>query len=463
VSARRSKPAGLVAGLSLQFLAATAMYQHAKAQASSPFRYDDDVSAYAPPSARVSLYDDLKYIPLGDDIGEYVSFGADLRERVEIDNNALLGYGNKGTNAYDLHRLLLFADWHYDGFQVFVQFSNETEAGRAPAPLPTDIDRGDLAQGFIDYASAAGPGNLTVRAGRFEMAYDEGALIGLRDGPNVRQVWDGLQSFYVVPEGRIDAFLVKPVNVSPGYFDDRTLAGQTLWGVHVSASPSDIAPVKITAFYYGNTMPDVDFYPLRGKEQTHTAGLRLLASEGAFDESIGGIGQIGRLAGQNVLAWAAHGDVGWTFESRWTPRLGLRTDVLSGGDGGGTVHTFNALYPNYAYSTEATIEAPANLIQAGATVGLHPLNSVTINTTLECLWRYSLHDAFYAAPTFALVPPDGKTHGFTGTEQQVEAIWHINKFLDLTGAYVHFEPGAFLHAAHAQPQNYGMTEMSVRL
>jgi hypothetical protein len=28
------------------------------------------------------------------------------------------------------------------------------------------------------------------------------------------------------------------VNVSPGYFDDRTLAGQTLWGVHVSASPA---------------------------------------------------------------------------------------------------------------------------------------------------------------------------------------------------------------------------------
>ena len=104
---------------------------------------------------------------------------------------------------------------HYDGFQVFVQLGNENEAGRAPSPLPTDIDRGDLAQVFIDYAFAAGPGNLTVRGGRFEMAYDEGALIGLRDGPNVRQVWDGLQSFYVLPEARIDAFLVKPVSVDP--------------------------------------------------------------------------------------------------------------------------------------------------------------------------------------------------------------------------------------------------------
>ncbi len=454
---------GLVAGLGLQLLAALLTHRQARAQAGSPFRYDDDVSEYASPGARVNLYDDLKYIPLGDDAGEYLSFGGDLRERVEVNSNALLGYGDKGSNAYDLHRLLLFADVHYDGLQAFLQLGNETEAGRAPAPLPTDIDRGDLAQGFLDYAFAAGPGRLTVRGGRFEMAYDEGALIGLRDGPNVRQVWDGFQSFYVLPAARIDAFLVKPVNVSPGCFDDRTLAGQTLWGAHLSTSPPLVAPVKITAFYYGDTMPDVAFYPRPGKERTHTVGLRLLASQGGLDGSIGGIGQAGALASRDVLAWAAHADAGWTLEAPWTPRLGLRTDILSGGGGGGTVHTFNALYPNYAYSTEATIEAPANLVQAGATIGLHPIEAVSIDYTLEGLWRYSLRDAFYAAPTFALAPPDGTSRRFTGVEQQVEATWRINRFLDLTAAYVHFEPGAFLRAAHARSQDFGMTEISVHL
>jgi hypothetical protein len=437
------------------------MQREARAQTGSPFRYDEDVSGYASSSARVSLYDTMKYVPLGDAADEYLSFGGDLRERVEVNNNALLGYRNKGANAYDLHRILLYADVHYDGFQVFVQLGNENEAGRAPSPLPTDIDRGDLAQGFIDYAVAAGAGNLTLRGGRFEMAYDEGALIGLRDGPNVRQVWDGFQSFYVLPEARIDAFLVKPVNVSPGYFDDRTLAGQALWGVHVSASPAFLAPVKITAFYYGNTMPNVAFYPQSGKERTHTIGLRLLASKGGLDGSIGGIVQVGTLGSKNVLAWAAHGDAGWTLKAPWTPRLGLRTDILSGGGSGSTVHTFNALYPNYAYSTEATIEAPANLIQVGATLSLNPLDTVTVNYTLEGLWRYSVDDAFYAAPTFALVVPDGSSRRFSGLEQQVEATWRVNKFLDLTAAYVHFEPGAFLRSAHARSQDFGMTEFSV--
>ena len=257
--------------------------------------------------------------------------------------------------------------------------------------------------------------------------------------------------------------MVKPVNVSPSYFDDRTLAGQTHWGVHLAASPPAAAPISITAFYYGNTMPEDRFYPKAGKEQTHTVGLRLLASAGGFDGSVGGIGQAGTFAGHSVLAWAVHADGGWTLAAAWRPRIGIRTDTLSGGGGNGVVRTFNALYPNYAYSTEATIEAQANLIQMGATLGLHPLDSVALSYTLEGLSRYSVHDAFYAAPTFALVPPDGSSRRLTGIEQQVEATWRVNSFADLTAAYVHFEPGAFLRAAHARPQDFGMVELAIHL
>ena len=131
VSVRRSRFGSFKAVVALELLAAAVLHSQACAQDGSPFRYDDDVSAYAAPAARMNLYDGLKYIPLGDGKGDYLSFGGDLRERVEINSNALLGYSNKGLNAYDLHRLLVFADVHYEGFQVFVQLGNETEAGRA--------------------------------------------------------------------------------------------------------------------------------------------------------------------------------------------------------------------------------------------------------------------------------------------------------------------------------------------
>ena len=57
----------------MHLLAAAAMQHPARAQAGSPFRYDDDVSHYASPNARVNLYGDLKFIPLGDSADEYLS------------------------------------------------------------------------------------------------------------------------------------------------------------------------------------------------------------------------------------------------------------------------------------------------------------------------------------------------------------------------------------------------------
>ena len=62
----------------------------AQAQSFSAFRYDDDVTAFGDAAMRMSLYDHLKYIPLGDSPADYVSFGGDERERVEAVGNALL-------------------------------------------------------------------------------------------------------------------------------------------------------------------------------------------------------------------------------------------------------------------------------------------------------------------------------------------------------------------------------------
>ena len=385
-----------------------------------------------------------------------------MRERVEASSDGLLGFRNPAANAYDLSRLLLFADLRFDDFRAFVELGSHFEAGRAPAALPTDVDRADLQQAFADYATSAGPGRLTLRGGRFEMSFDGGALIGLRDGPNVRQAWDGFWSFYTVGTTRLDAFVVRPVDVRPGAFDDGDVPGQTLWGVHVDAAPALTAPFKFTAFYYGNIMPDIFLSPRPGREETHTAGLRVLAAQGSFDGSVGMIGQIGAFSGDDVRAWAAHGDVGWTLSALpGTPRLGLRADVLSGGDNThGTVHTFNALYPNYAYSTEATIEAPANLVQVGGVLSFTPVSPLTLHYTLEGNWRYSTRDAFYAAPVFALIPPDGTSRRFSGVEQQLEGTWRINPFLDLTAAFVRFGPAAFLRSAHARAEDFGMTEIS---
>ena len=438
------------------------------AHATSPFRYDDDLSAYSGDASRDSLYAQLKYLPLDDDGQQFVSLGADFRERVESANVGLLGFRYSSGNTYVLQRALAYLDGHFDAFRVFVQLGNELQSGRKPAALPTDIDRTDIAQGFVDYRLTSGDGSIVdlVRFGRFEMSFDDGALIGLRDGPNIRQSWDGAHFIYSSSLFQFDAFDVSPVALRTGSFDDPSTADQRLWGGHAESKPGVLGPVIVTAFYYGSAMPTVALLPQPSAEFTRTLGTRIRAAGERVDGSLGAIAQTGHLGERAVRAWSAHADGGWTFaDVLWSPRVGLRFDALSGGDNrGNVVHTFNALYPNYAFSTEATLEAPANLLQPGATMDLHIDPRVNLQYKIESLWRYSTKDAFYAAPLFPLVLPDATNNErFSGTEQQLRAAWSINPFVTVTAACVHFAPSTFLRSAHAMSENFGMTEISIRL
>ncbi len=441
-------------------VAHAAAAQQAPSSPASPFRYDDAPTPFAA-AASHDLYARLKYLPLGGDA--FASFGADLRERVEAEDNGLLGFRDRGGNAYDLHRLLAFGDVRLGPqVRVFVQLGEHDETGRRPAPLPTDVDRLDLAQAFVDGSAELAGGRATLRVGRAEMSFDEGALIGLRDGPNVRQVWDGARLMLSRGAWQWDAFAVRPVAVNPGVFDDGRLPGQSLVGVHVTVAPK---PFAADAFYYRNENPATQLFGASGAERTDTIGLRLRYADRRFDGTAGAIGQTGRAAGRPVRAFALHADAGWRFgDVAWTPHVTGRVDVLSGGDPAAAhVGTFNALYPNVAYSTEATIEAPANLIQPGLVLSADPARAVTVQYTVEGLWRYSARDAFYAAPLLPLVRPTTSDNRWSGLEQQIAATWRISRFLTLKAAYVHFAAGSFLRQGGASDEDFGMTSLSLRL
>jgi Alginate export len=56
-------------------------------------------------------------------------------------------------------------------------------------------------------------------------------------------------------------------------------------------------------------------------------------------------------------AWAVQTETGYTFPVRFTPRLALRADVASGGQhpNGGSLNTFNPLFPRGAYFGPLTL------------------------------------------------------------------------------------------------------------
>ena len=210
----------------------------------------------------------------------------------------------------------------------------------------------------------------------------------------------------------------------------------------------------------------VALFAATGPERTDTFGARFRERTGAFDGSVGVIGQTGTAAGgRDVRAFSLHGDAGWSFVAApWSPHLTLRADVLSGGPAtANRVSTFNALYPNVAYSTEATIEAPANLVQVGAVLRASPTAKLSLQYTLEGLWRYSVRDAFYAAPLMPLVAPDGSGDRFTGIEQQLSGSWRASKFITLGVALVHFAAGDFVKRGGGHDDVFTMLSAALRL
>ena len=441
---------------------------NARADGFSFFRYDDDFSYLADPTRRTSWYDEFKYIPLSGDPRDYLTLGADVRERVESYDEGYFGLADAPHTTYLLSRALVDADLHVDDSRVFVQLGNFVEGGRKPAALPTDDDRGDVQQAFFDYAPQLGDGRLTLRAGRFEMKFGEGLIISPRDGPNIRQAWDGARLFYEMPGWRVDLVAVRPVIDKPGYFDDTGNHAQSLWGVYLTGTPQALQPYALDIYYFNNINHEVAFYDgsyAPGSEHSSTSGARWYGHVGQFDSTSEAAIQTGLFNTRQVHAFAVHNELGWTFTgSSWRPRVGLKADVLSGSRDPltGRVETFNALYPNYSYGTDAVLEAPSNLIQGGLDLHAYPANPLDLEFTVAGMWRYSTRDAFYAMPLFPLIPGNAGSQRYIGLEQQLACNWRINPNLSFRAALVHYAAGDFVTAAHGRDTNFAMTYLAAR-
>jgi hypothetical protein len=184
-------------------------------------RYEEDYS-YLRAVRGTDLFDPLKYIPMNESGHAYLSVGGEVRVRYEYIHNPQWDLAPQDDNGYWLQRYMLHADAHFgDWFRAFVQFKSGLETDREGGPRPTDRDEADLHQGFFDVRVPLAENDaLTLRLGRQELSYGSSRLISFREGPNVRQSFDGVKAILEMGETRIDAFAVKPVETRPGIFDD---------------------------------------------------------------------------------------------------------------------------------------------------------------------------------------------------------------------------------------------------
>ena len=270
---------------------------------------------------------------------------------------------------------MLSADLHLGPrLRAFTSLKSGLEDGRTGGPRPTDEDRLDLHEAFVDVRWTASP--PACRLGRREVAFGSQRLVSVRGGPNVRQTFDGISVLVAAraPGGwrRSSPSRRRPdrgVRRQPGPRAD--VLGRLCRGPAAAVQAGGHRPLL------SRPGPEAArFEQGTASEFRDTVGTRIWRRAAPWDYNFELVYQWGRFGSAPIRAWTVASDTGLTLRgSAWRPRFGLKADVTSGDrdPSRALLQSFNPLFPRGAYFGENQLIGPVNHIDLHPSIDLHPL------------------------------------------------------------------------------------------
>jgi alginate export protein len=430
-------------------------------------RADEDYRYLADPARRSDLWDPLKYVSFNEAGSWYLSLGGEARERYEYFNNPNWGSGPPGS-GYLLQRYFLHGDLRMgEHTRFFAQFQSSLEDGRTGGPRPTDEDELDVHQLFLDLKfDLTAESAFTLRSGRQELAYGSQRLIAVREGPNVRQSFDGFRVIYRRGDIQIDGFATKPAQTNRYVFDDGPDNTKALWGTY-AVLPFPLLPkANIDLYYIGLFRRKASFDQGSARETRHSVGTRLWRTEPPLDYNFEALYQWGSFGNGDIRAWTVASDTGYTLAPLpLRPRLGLRADIASGDEDPANpdLESFNPLFPKGAYFSEAGLIGPVNFIDLNPCLDLHLADHVTLIFDWDFFWRESTRDGLYNNAVALVRSGKGSGASYIGSMPQAQLFWDVDRHLTLVGIYGHFFAGRFLReSGPGEDVDYVTTWLSYR-
>jgi hypothetical protein len=415
-------------------------------------RENDDWSFLADPSQRSDFWDPIKYMPLGCDAC-YVTFGGEIREAFEQVGNDNWGK-QRYMNAFLLQRYMLQSDWHLgENFRVFLQLKSGLEDFRAGGARPIDEKRLDFEAAFLEVGNMHKKNWAVLRIGRQEFNYGSGRLVSVREGPNVRQSFDGVKIRSKAGAWNVDAWAARPDLDKPGFFNNAPDHTTAFWGIYATRPLRH--GVGYDLYYLGLDRKNATFERGSATELRHTIGGRLwrpvATQEPAVDFDYEGVVQFGTFGSDDIRAWTFASDTGYSLTTvPLRPRFSIKADVSSGDNPGShTLGTFNPVYPigNYFGVLADTGPGPVNFIDLHPRMQTQLPHGISISTDFVAQWREDINDGVYAVPGFLLVPANGSRARFVGYRPGAEVRWQIDRHAYLQADYGIFYAGQFLKEA----------------
>jgi Alginate export len=176
--------------------------------------------------------------------------------------------------------------------------------------------------------------------------------------------------------------------------------------------------------------------------------------------------QNGQVGPKRVRAFGFAGDVGWR-PAGWElqPRFGVSFGYASGDCtvGDDTVGTFDVIYPNLGYFTDAPVFYPGNTMDVQPNVSANPGAGVTLQAGCDFIRRLEPTDAVYEPPGIPLVRGDGTGEHAAATLCFGKAIWRPTPRLEVTAAYVRARPDKVLRSAGGTSTDYLLAQVDWKL
>jgi len=419
-------------------------------------RFDENWSVLAGHSGApdADFFDPIKYIPLTKSGSAWLSFGAQLRERLEIWNDFNFGAppGESHDDTFLLTRILVHTDLHVTPWlRLFVQGKGAFVTPRRDLPggnRKSDVDQADLQNAFADVMLPELHGaQVTLRGGRQEMAFGVQRLVSPLDWSNTRRTFDGASAIVKVQDWQATGFWTRPVQVNRYSLNDWGPKDE-FYGLYATGFVFE-DDVRADFYWLGFHRDDAAWNGTTGDEKRQTLGGRIsgMLPETAIDFDVEGAYQLGEVGPGDVSAFMVGSQVGWSPEGcAFTPRFFVGFDWASGDDSpGGDVETFNQLFPlSHQYYGWIDAVARQNAVDASVGFTLRPLPALTATVWGHHFWRASDEDALYAANGSVSRPGSSGTSSWLGAEIDTLLKYQLDAHLALLGGYSRFFAASFI-------------------
>jgi hypothetical protein len=413
--------------------------------------FEEDWSVLRDGVEPASFLDPIKYISLDEEGDFWLSFGGQLRGRVEIWNNFLFGASMpKDDDAFFLSRIRLHTDVHLTPYvRVFAEFKSSLSTSRdlLGGKRSIDFDDADLQNGFGELRLPLGGVQLGVRGGRQELQFGAQRLVSPLDWANTRRTFDGALAYGEGEGWKVSGFWSRPVRVKKHAFNDSSPNFQ-FFGLY-SEVALPVRELSLDLYWLGllfDVIRPANRVP--GDGVRHTLGGRLhgVSPGTPLLLDIEGAAQLGNVRSADILAGMFSAKLTWPFSAPLAPAVYAGYDWASGDSGKeGQVGTFDQLFPlGHAYLGFIDAVARQNIQAVHLGGKFSPLKKSAVAMTWHAFWLDDGNDALYAASGAPIRFDPAASSKHVGVEMDLTLSYEFARGLVALAGYSHFFTGRFI-------------------